>query len=277
MEFWKDIPYKTHTNMRKQIVIVCCVFMLNCTNKKEQILVDYLQSDTIELAQPRVNASSRMVDSSVIITADLKMEGVTIRYTENGEDPNETSKIYDNKLQVSKGGKYGFRAFHKDWKPSKTTNLSLFEKGILPTSFSWKTLASKTYPGLGPQTLVNNRLAELAFTDTQWLGFDTTAIASLKFGIKKQIKKLSISYLVDTKSWIFPPEKVLVIVNEKDSVSVSIPKLTEGIYKRLDTVEIPVSQEVRAIKINVVNSILPSWHPGANNKAWLFMDEWIFN
>ncbi|WP_299115040.1 chitobiase/beta-hexosaminidase C-terminal domain-containing protein [uncultured Winogradskyella sp.] len=262
--------------MRKLVVLFVGVFILSCSNEKEQ-KTNFVQEDTIELAQPRVIASSRIIDSSVVIKADLKMEGIIIRYTENEEEPTEKSKIYKNQLEISKAGNYNFKAFHSDWKQSSTTSLKVFEGGILPPVFSWKTIASKSYPGQGAQTLINNKLGGLNFKDSQWMGFDTTAVAVIDFKIPKRISKLSVSYLVDTKSWIFPPENVSVIVNQKDTISVNIPKLPEGKYKQLDAVVIPIDREIETLKINVVNTILPSWHPSNGNNAWLFMDEWIFN
>ena len=263
--------------MKKLLVVFCCCFLFNCSEKKEQASTSFLKNNTLELAPPRVVAPSTIIDSIVTVNAELKMEGVTIRYTYNGEEPTENSMLYQNSLELSKEGKYKFKAFHQDWKPSATSEIELFKKGIKPQAFLFKTEASKVYPGIGKGTLFNNKKASLAFKDIQWLGYDTTTVAVVDFKTSVAIKKITIGYLVDTKSWIFPPEKVSVIINEEDSVSVVIPKFKEGEYKRLNSVKIPINKVVETLKIKVVNSRLPDWHPGASNGAWLFMDEWIFN
>ncbi len=37
---------------------------------------------------------------------------------------------------------------------------------------------------------------------------------------------------------------------------------------------VAINKEARYIKIKATNyGILPSWHPGAGNKAWIFCDE----
>lgn len=264
--------------MKRVVVVFSCFFMLSCFDKKEQTLTtDFVKADSVALAPPRVFASQRIIDSFVTVKAELKMGGVVIRYTDNGEEPTKKSKIYKSYFEANKASTYSFKSFHNDWKPSKTTQIKIFEKGILPSSFSWKTFASQSYPGVGAQTLVSNTLASLDFTDNQWLGYDTTAIADLKFRDKKLIKKMSVSYLVDTKSWIFPPEKISVIINETDSISVAIPQLENGDNKKLKAIEIPINKTVENLKIEILNTTIPDWHPGSGTKAWLFMDEWIFN
>ena len=41
---------------------------------------------------------------------------------------------------------------------------------------------------------------------------------------------------------------------------------------------IPIDREVSTLDITVKNlEQIPDWHDGKGNKAWLFMDEWIFN
>jgi len=46
----------------------------------------------------------------------------------------------------------------------------------------------------------------------------------------------------------------------------------------LDDVRIPINKKIKTITIAVKNTEkLPEWHPGKGLKAWLFMDEWIFN
>ena len=49
-------------------------------------------------------------------------------------------------------------------------------------------------------------------------------------------------------------------------------------FVSLEDVTISINKEVNSITVAVNNTQqLPEWHPGKGLKAWLFMDEWIFN
>ena len=48
--------------------------------------------------------------------------------------------------------------------------------------------------------------------------------------------------------------------------------------KAMMSFNIPIDQEVSTLDITVKNlGQIPDWHDGKGYKAWLFMDEWIFN
>ncbi|WP_299762514.1 chitobiase/beta-hexosaminidase C-terminal domain-containing protein [uncultured Dokdonia sp.] len=264
--------------MRLGILIILFISILSCAKKTEPVDSIFVQQQEISIAQPRVTATSTIIDSTVKITAALALEDVAIYYTTDGAVPTENNTKYTVPITVQKEGKYAFKAFHPDWKPSETTTLKLYKKGITPRKMDWQTTAHTTYPGVGPMTVLNQKKASLNFKDQQWMGYDSLAFAKAYFDKKPFIKSMTIGYLIDTKSWIFPPEKVVVLLNEKDTLQIDIPKTTEGETPRLDDVYIPINKEIERVSIRVYNtSKLPEWHPGKGLKAWLFMDEWIFN
>lgn len=261
--------------MKISILFIGLLCLFSCAEKDKGV---YLQQHHIQLEQPRVSASNTIIDSSVLVTAELRMDGVEIFYTSDGSEPLQSSQKYESTLDINHEGVYRFRAFHPDWKTSAISELKLYKKGFTPYITDWQTNASTSYPGQGESTLINNQKGALNFKDQQWLGFDTIAKASVTFFKYYYVESLTIGYLVDTKSWIFPPESVLVIINEKDTISVKIPKLENSELLALNDVRIPIEKNVGSITVIVNNTNeLPEWHPGKGLKAWLFMDEWIFN
>lgn len=260
------------------MVLILALLLIGCAENKTETNV-FLQQQELSIAQPRVDATSTIIDSTVIVTADMRIDGVKIYYTNDGTEPNETSLIYKTPLAVDKAGTYKFKAFHEDWNPSAISELKLYKKGYVPEIIQWETKVNSTYPGLGSTTVFNHKKGSLNFRDEQWVGFDTIAKATTTFEKEIQVEKIAISYLIDTKSWIFPPSEVTVYINEKDRVRVTIPKLTETKdVIALRDVTIPINRLVTSIAIAVKNTDkLPDWHPGSGLKAWLFMDEWIFN
>jgi len=252
------------------IIFVC----IGCSEKQKPV---FLQEQQVAMTPPRVQVTSAIIDSSVIVTAHLGEAGTELLYTEDGTDPTKESLSYRQPITVYKEGVYRFKAFHSDWKSSDITTLKLYKKGYVPSRIDWHTLASDTYPGKGASTLINGQKAALSFRDSQWLGFDTLASATVIFKEQRFIKTVTIGYLIDADSWIFPPEGVTITINEEAPKQHRIDPLEEGVAIRMEDIIIPIEKEVSSLKITLNNTILPDWHVGKGAKAWLFMDEWIFN
>ncbi len=275
MEFGANLSYKINACMKLIRCLCASIFiLLSC---KQQPRIEFLQQNSVSLAQPRVIANKTFIDSFVTIQAYLKVKDVAIHYTSNGEVPSLNSEKYTQPIKVSNPGIYKFRAFHNNWKPSEVTEIELFKKGISAEAILWHTKASEKYIGQGSQTLINQTKATLNFTDNQWVGFDSVAVATVMFKEKTFIKLVTISYLNDVSSWIFPPESIEVVVNNDKKIKSLIP-LKEGVDKKNETLNVPIETEVFSLKIQVNNlQSIPEWHEGKGQKAWLFMDEFIFN
>ncbi len=260
----------------KLIIVVLILLSFSCAKKEDTS--HYLKQKEIALVAPRVEANSTIIDSMVTIQAELRLEGTKLYYTTNNTEPTEQSTLYSKPLTTKNAATYTFKAFHNDWKPSNSTTLKLYKKGIPLNNVLWHTQAHNSYPGLGETTLTNNKKASRQFRDSQWLGFDSIAKATINFEKETFIKTLIIGYLIDTKSWIFPPKDITILVNKKDTIAVTLNKHLEIGMVALEDVPITINKDVKTITVAVNNTKqLPEWHPGKGLKAWLFMDEWIFN
>ena len=276
MEFGSNLSYKTNTCMRLLMSICVVVFILFSCKREKQ--ANFLQQNNISLAQPRVIANKTFIDSFVTIQANLKVEDVAIYYTSNGDEPSLETQRYIQPIQVSNPGIYKFKAFHNNWKPSEVTEIELFKKGISADTILWHSNASEKYSGQGVETLINQTKASLSFTDEEWVGFDTAAIATIKFNKKIFIKSVTISCLNDAPSWIFPPESIVIFMNNDFEKIKTISPLKQLVDRKNEAISIPIEAEVTSLKIQVNNmQSIPEWHEGKGQKAWLFMDEFIFN
>ncbi|MBJ6367421.1 chitobiase/beta-hexosaminidase C-terminal domain-containing protein [Snuella sedimenti] len=262
--------------MRLLLVFYCLVFF-NCTQKRS---TQFLQPNQVSLAQPRVVANSTLIDSFVTIKANLKLDDVSIYYTSNGEEPSRSTTKYEHPIKVSNPGTFKFKAYHTDWNPSEFTALTLYKKGLDADTIVWHSKSSEKYKGQGENTLINQTKASLNFSDPQWVGFDTIASATVSFKDNTFVKLLTVSYLNDAGSWIFPPESITVILNEDISTkkTETIKSLNSLTARKMETVKIPIEAEVKSLRVEVHNlQSIPEWHEGHGTKAWLFMDEWILN
>lgn len=276
MELRANLSYKIDAGM-KIIIVIIGLFLLSC-GKKENTA--YLQTNVISVSPPKITTSSSLIDSFVTVNASLKLEDASVYYTKDGSIPNETSTLYTKPIKIENSGTYTFKAYHPEWKSSDLSVLTLFKKGIdVFSDFSVSEPHSK-YTGVGDLTLVNQQKATLNFTDKQWVGYDTLVKGNINLKEGTFIKSVTIGYLSDMNSWIFPPSKVSVVINNNTSLKKEIKLNAPNSMspRKMDALIIPINTKVKTLQIEIENiTAIPNWHEGAGSKAWLFMDEWIIN
>jgi len=256
--------------------------MLICLSCKKESPNVYLQQEEVSLVQPRIEVSSTIIDSFVTVSANSGIKGTEIYYTINEGEPNLSSLKYVDPIKIFEPGTYTFKSFHSHWKPSESLSMTFFKKGIQPTEIIWETAPNEKYRGNGPSTIINQKKAPISFSDAEWVGFDTFAMAKVVFKERTFVKSIDLGYLSDPQSWIFPPSEIIIYPNdsknENDKLIVQVDTLDGMVPKAIKNINISVNKEVNSLRIEVVNlQHIPKWHEGAGTKAWLFMDEWIFN
>ncbi|NNC70293.1 MAG: chitobiase/beta-hexosaminidase C-terminal domain-containing protein [Flavobacteriaceae bacterium] len=255
------------------------LFLVACCGEKP---TKYLAKGEISLAPPRTQFNNRLIDSFVMLQADLHLKNVSIHYTSDGQSPTRSSLIYNEPIKVIKPSVYKFRAFHSDWKPSEITTVEFYKKGHIPSEIIWNSKENAHYKGQGKETLINGKKASIDFRDPQWVGFDSIVSVNVIFDKLTMIKSIDIGYLKDQQSWIFPPKDIELIVqtpkNTFEKLQFKGEVLKEMEERAMKNLNVDINKEVKSIQFTIQNvQALPEWHEGKGNKAWLFMDELIFN
>lgn len=266
--------------MKAVVGFMLIITLLACKQDASHVL---LQQNEIKLVRPRLKASNTIIDSTVTLTAELRLDKAKIFYTENGEEPTEKSLAYQGPIIVSEAATYRFKAFHPFWRPSETEEIKFVMKGCNVDSIIWLQPLNDQYFGQGPRTLVNHVKASNNYLNREWLGFDKPVGLVCKFEQSTRISSIDIGYLSHPGAWIFPPAKITIDVShdgihfKKKSEEV-VPVLQKAMDASLATYHIELNEDVFAIRILFDNvQKIPEWHDGAGNEAWLFMDEIIFN
>jgi len=143
---------------------------------------------------------------------------------------------------------------------------------------------SKSYSAGGNQALVDGILATDNYQDGTWQGFEGNNLeATIDLGKAAPVKSISCNFISNNNSWIFLPKQVTVYISMDGVKYEEIGKKsfsadTEIKGANIQAVAFTTSNKARFIRLKAENQgKCPSWHPGAGEKAWLFVDEIVVN
>lgn len=211
-------------------------------------------------------------------------------YTTDGSEPDLNSKIYTEPFIINKTTIV--RAFNSrdltyiDSNFINTDRSHLIEAEFykIPTNWSVKLFTDydKKYNAGGPDGLIDGIRGKKNWRLGDWQGYqgkDFEAIVDL--GKIQPVKKLGAEFLQDTRSWIVMPTEIEIAVSDNGVNFKVISTITNDIPdKELNVIikeyTTDVNLETRFVKIKAKNyGKLPSWHPGAGDDAYIFVDEII--
>jgi len=218
--------------------------------------------------QPRVGGISYKLSTS------QKPEG--IRFTTDGSIPTENSQMYDVPIPVLK---------------TMTIKSAYFEGGLQSAISSQDFVISKTtgkpitlesqpdenYSFGGAFTLVDGIIGNQKQLGKKWLGFQgKDVVATIDFGQKTQFSEVYFNTLDNKGSWIHFAKSAQIFVSDNGTDFKLIKEIgKEEILSAKGKIKVNVGiQNSKYIKVNIENAgIIPAGKPGADSKAWLFVDE----
>jgi predicted alpha-1,2-mannosidase len=152
-----------------------------------------------------------------------------------------------------------------------------------------KSTYSNQYTASGKDALIDGLTGGNEFRTGDYQGYyNQDVVAIIEFKEARPIKQVGVSFICDQKSWIFAPSKILVEASQ-DGVTYfkiaqsELPKATPKDkipFKDKVTMDIDSDKKLnfKFIRYTVSNpGLLPSWHLGAGNPTWLFLDELLYN
>lgn len=208
--------------------------------------------------------------------------GAKIRYTLDGTDPTNNSLLYSDPFSIDKPLTVKAFAFARGKNPSTISSASYYNAYIVK-GVQYLSTYSKDYPAAGDKALIDSKRGSASYSDRAWQGFEGNDLeAILDLGEKKKINQVTLGCLSDNPSWIFLPTAIEVAVSD-DGKKFKIagvetyepPKENQGNFVKDLTLSLK-QVTGRYIRLKVKNvGIIPDWHSGKGNKAWLFVDEII--
>ncbi|MCE3075970.1 glycoside hydrolase family 20 protein [Chryseobacterium gwangjuense] len=200
-----------------------------------------------------------------------------IRYTLDGTEPTTNSQTYKNAIPVSK---------------SLTIKSAYFENGQLKSAVSSQTFTvSKTtgkkitleqqpnenYSFGGAFTLVDGIIGNQRQLGKTWLGFQgKDVVATIDFGQKTQFSEVYFNTLDNKGSWIHFAKSAQIFISDDGTNFKMIKEVgKDEILNAKGKIKLNLgNQSSKYIKVKIENAgIIPAGNPGADSKAWLFVDE----
>lgn len=238
------------------------------------------QNTNAYVQDPVASIKSGIYTSAEYLSLSVQDPAAEIRFTIDGNDPGPNSELYLEPLYIERDARVKAVAFRESFRSRITQTEIMLVQQI--DKIHLRHLPSQKYFSDDAQTLINREKATDEFMDGQWLGFEGRDLeATLSLSSFSPISKISIGYLNNPYSWIFPPA-FLRIQGSVDGESffdigsfdkAQIMAQAKGGRNELQFI-LPGPVDVKYLKVFAENTgVCPPGHSGEGQPAWLFVDE----
>jgi hexosaminidase len=228
-----------------------------------------------------INAIPDPVTKTLELTLTSEMYEPEIRYTTNGESPDQNSLLYQEPFTISESSTVKAAVFGN----GKMKGAVMEQNFLLHKAFGHETTLkhsnSNRFDAHGQYGLVDGVLGSINHEDGLWKGFlGDDMVATIDLGEVKEIQGVAIHTLQHTGSWIFYPTTLVVEASDDGKqftqlaeVANTVSPLQSG--RMIKEMEIQLNQaNTRYLRITAVNqSLCPVGHAGEGKKAWMFISE----
>lgn len=198
-----------------------------------------------------------------------------IRYTTTGEEPTGNATKYDSPIQVKEDAHIRAALFIDGKKSGPEIDQVLLMSKATGKAITLAEPAAEKYNTGGAFTLVDGVWPDQASDGGKWLGWNGGALdAKIDLGAKQSFDTVKVDFAYDEHKWIYPP-KLLTVLISSDGQHYRVAGQLQPRPENGHIAAIAVKgAQARYVEIKAANDgIIPSGHPGAGSKAWLFIGE----
>ncbi len=215
----------------------------------------------------------------VELTADVV--NPLIRYTLDGTEPNQQSKVYKKPIIVNSSTTLKSAVFENDEMPGKIrTNHYNLHKAF-SKSIELEYPNSPRYEGSGRHTLVNGIMGSNSFSDGNWKGFlGKDMVATIDLGEPKKIERIAVDALQNIASWIFLPTTAKFEISRDGELYELIHVVDNSGIQNQGSIfttifEARISdKDARYVRVTLKNiGECPKDHSGEGKPAFMFVSE----
>ena len=250
------------------------------------------EAPMLRLNPPVLRNGSTVFRASATALLAHPIQGVTIRYTLDGSEPDSLrSPIFNEKNppQFSVNTSLKARVYKEGWLGSKAATFNFYKSTYTPDSIRVLSPLSRVHQGLGKASFFDGILggfnANSPAWANHWLGIRTNDMALLtSFKKPIRVQAVGIRSLTETETGIFPPAELEVWGGSTEQTVRLLGKIrakqpTENAKPYMQYWESTFREaEVSVLKI-VIKPLkeIPSWHGAKGRPALLLVDEIFIN
>lgn len=240
----------------------------------------------IRLNQPRISTDVSIFKTSLTLQIKHPINGVQIRYTTDGSEPDSLkSNLFNRQILLKENTTLKAKAYKAGWYGSETFSANFYKSSYQADTILFLLPPDDKYKAGASKILSDHQLGDYEINSGKWIGFrnnNMEALLLFKKPVMMQSVVLNVMRLVPT--YIFPPVEVEIWGgSEKNKLRLLTrvkPEITRnGAERALLKIEAEFKpQNVSYLKIVAKNlKKLPDWHPGKGEPAWFFVDEIFLN
>jgi predicted alpha-1,2-mannosidase len=238
-------------------------------------------SPPLPIAAPEIRASQKPFKDSLRIEIIPSGENQQVRYNADGSDPKIKGIMYTAPFFIKEKTRIRALSIHADGGNSAESAAEFRPFPHPERSVTLFSSFNRQYTAGGPDGLIDGIRGDENWRKGHWQGYQNTDFhAELDLGIPQFIRQISVGFLQDFRSWILMPKKVRFTWMDEQRKILGIREINISVDDKSEDVvikEIAASlhaEQVRYVKIEAENyGLLPAWHPGAGNPAFIFTDE----
>nr|WP_314497325.1 glycoside hydrolase family 20 protein [uncultured Chryseobacterium sp.] len=200
-----------------------------------------------------------------------------IKFTIDGSEPESNSLTYQNPIPVSKAMTVKSAYFENGELKSAISSQQFITSKTTGKKIILEQQPSENYSFGGAFTLVDGIIGNIRQLGKTWLGFQgSDVVATIDLEKKTKFSEVYFNALDNKGSWIHLAKSAQVFVSDDGINFKMISQIgSDKILTAKGKINLKVGdQNSRFIKIKIENAgIIPAGNPGADSKAWLFVDE----
>lgn len=238
-----------------------------------------LDKMNINYAKSIYNISGKVIPNNNGISYELSTSQNPngIKFTTDGSEPKSNSANYQNSITVSKAMTIKSAYFENDELKSAVSSQNFSTSKTTGKRITLENQPSENYSFGGAFTLVDGIVGNVKQLGKTWLGFQgKDVVATIDLGEKTNFSEVYFNTLDNKGSWIHLAKSATVSISDDGKNFKTIKEIgKDEILSTKGKINLKVgSQQAKFIKIKIENAgIIPAGNPGADSKAWLFVDE----
>ena len=265
---------------------------LQNANKQIQIIAGFKDdgSNPIKLTPPQLKNSSNIFSDSLPLQLGHPINGVKIRYTTDGSEPDSiNSRIFKNQPLIKKYTIVKAKAYKTGWLGSEAVAFNLYKTTYKPDSVTLLSTLNSRHLANGLKTFFDGELgtfnANSPASATNWAGFIKNDMEILlEYKNPVTVSSVALNMLIEPETIIFPPSSIEIWGGATKAQMRLITTINPIRPEKEGKPFIQLAEcKFKTQKISYLKIIakplkkLPDWHKNKGQPALLLVDEILIN